>query len=220
MKRYVSMEEISDGKLYRAQDMVKADCLGCRGCWKCCQGMGESILLDPLDIWRLEQGLGRGLSALMEEGRVALRVVDGVILPYLKMVGRQEACSFLGPDGRCTIHSLRPGFCRLFPLGRVYDEDGDFRYFLQTSECDHPKAKIKVEKWLDTPGLKLYEDYIRSWHGLQTELRHGMESRADDEYNKRINMSLLSFFYLTPYESNEEFYSQFADRLAHFRKNI
>ena len=32
MKRQVNMNEISDGKLYGSNDMVKADCGDCEGC--------------------------------------------------------------------------------------------------------------------------------------------------------------------------------------------
>lgn len=41
MRREVTLEEISDGRLYEANDMVKADCQGCSGCCECCRGMGE-----------------------------------------------------------------------------------------------------------------------------------------------------------------------------------
>ena len=41
MKRNVSLEEISDGKLYTSNDMVKADCGDCQGCSACCHGMGD-----------------------------------------------------------------------------------------------------------------------------------------------------------------------------------
>ena len=53
MERDVSMEEISDGRLYGLNDLVKADCRDCRGCSRCCRDMGSSILLDPLDVFRL-----------------------------------------------------------------------------------------------------------------------------------------------------------------------
>ena len=32
MLRNCSLDEISDGRLYEANDMVKADCRGCEGC--------------------------------------------------------------------------------------------------------------------------------------------------------------------------------------------
>ena len=38
MRREVTLEEISDGKLYDANDMVKADCQDCKGCFDCCTG--------------------------------------------------------------------------------------------------------------------------------------------------------------------------------------
>ena len=53
MEREINLKEISDGKLYDANDMVKVGCDDCKGCSSCCRGMGESILLDPMDIYRL-----------------------------------------------------------------------------------------------------------------------------------------------------------------------
>lgn len=56
MIREVDLQEISDGKLYTANDLVKAGCNDCAGCSACCRGMGNSIVLDPLDMHRLCQG--------------------------------------------------------------------------------------------------------------------------------------------------------------------
>ena len=58
MKRNVSLAEISDGRLYKANDMVKADCGGCNGCSRCCHGMGNSIILDPYDVYQMTTGMG------------------------------------------------------------------------------------------------------------------------------------------------------------------
>ena len=159
MERRIDLAEISDGKLYGAEDMVKADCGDCEGCFACCQGMGDSILLDPYDICRLSEGLGKSFEELMKEA-VGLKMADGLILPYLKMTGEKEACSFLNSEGRCSIHTFRPGFCRLFPLGRLY-ENGSFRYFLQIHECrKENRTKVRVRKWLDTPDFAAYEQFI------------------------------------------------------------
>ncbi len=35
MRRNIRLEEISDGRLYTANDMVKADCRDCEGCSAC-----------------------------------------------------------------------------------------------------------------------------------------------------------------------------------------
>ena len=115
MKRDIDMNEVSDGKLYTSNDLVKADCGGCQGCSACCRGMGTSIILDPMDIFRLCCGLQTDFSGLMVD-KIELNIVDGLILPNLKMAGSEETCVFLNAEGRCSIHTLRPGICRLFPL--------------------------------------------------------------------------------------------------------
>ena len=92
MERNIDMKEVSDGRLYTSNDLVKADCGGCEGCSACCQGMGSSILLDPYDIYRLTQGTGMAFEDLLK-GSIELNMSDGLILPNLKMAGEKEACS-------------------------------------------------------------------------------------------------------------------------------
>lgn len=214
MIRQTSLEEISDGKLYGLNDMVKADCQDCRGCSSCCRGMGKSIILDPLDVFRLEAGLNQSFEALLAED-VELSVVDGLILPNLKMTGAQEACPFLDDGGRCGIHQFRPGICRLFPLGRYYS-DGGFRYFLQIHECRREnRTKVKVKKWIDTPEPNRYEDYINAWHSFIRLRQEQADGGRDGEAAKAASMEVLTEFYIRPYDRAVDFYVQFYDRLGY-----
>lgn len=221
MKRNVSLAEISDGRLYTANDMVKADCKDCAGCSACCQGMGSSIVLDPYDIWRLCTGLGTSFEQLMQ-GAIELSVADGLILPNLRLAGENEACYFLNEEGRCSIHPYRPGICRLFPLGRYY-EDGGFRYFLQTHECRmENRMKVKVRKWVDTPQLPQYEQYIADWHNFLLEVEKGLEELSGDNADtlrKNCSMLILREMYLTAY-AQEGFYEQFYERLARLKEKL
>lgn len=245
MKRQVSLEEISDGKLYSRTDMVRAGCQDCKGCSSCCSGMGNSVILDPMDIYRLTTGLGLTFEALMTD-KIELNVVDGIILPNLKMSSGTETCAFLNEQGRCSIHPLRPGICRLFPLGRYYgskeepeaagmqnerpeisqdkglnqvsrklSEERSFRYFLQVHECPMPnKTKVKVEKWVDTPDLRRYETFICDWHYFLEDVEQRISREQSDETVKNINLFLLKLFYLMPYSSEVDFYTQFEQRFA------
>jgi len=212
MKRQVSLEEISDGKLYGSNDMVKADCHDCKGCSACCRGMGSSIILDPLDVHRLMINLGKSFDELLETA-LELQMVDGAVLPNLRMAGEAEACVFLNGEGRCEIHPFRPGVCRLFPLGRYYEEHG-FRYFLQVHECPKPdKSKVKVKKWIDTPNLKQYEKFVTDWHSfLEDAGRLVLESR-ETENPRNLNLYILQNFYRKPYDADGDFYEQFGERL-------
>lgn len=59
------LQEISDGKIYGCNDMVRAACGDCAGCHACCEKMGTSIVLDPCDIWRLTTVTGKILSSCL-----------------------------------------------------------------------------------------------------------------------------------------------------------
>lgn len=212
MRREIDINEISDGNLYGPNDMVKADCGDCKGCFGCCQGMGESIVLDPYDVYRLTNGLNVSFEVLLED-KIELNVFEGMILPNLKMSGANECCAFLNEEGRCSIHPIRPGICRLFPLGRYYEGDG-FQYFLQIHECKNQnRTKVKVKKWIDTPDLKQNEEYILAWHDFVNEIQDKLMRVADDELFKKVNMFLLQQFFIERYNS-EDFYKQFEERLA------
>lgn len=217
MKRNVTLEEISDGNLYEANDMVKADCQDCKGCSDCCQGMGDTVILDPLDVHRLCAGLKKLPEELL--GSVLeLGVTDGNILPHLAMKGTEERCVFLNTEGRCSIHDIRPGFCRLFPLGRYYTEDG-FKYILQIHECKKKnRSKIKVKKWLNTPDLKQYEKFVLDWHNFLLDVQEVFYETEDETLVKNLNMYVLSRFYYTPYKEEEDFYPQFYVRLEEAKK--
>ena len=89
MRREQTLEEISDGRLYDSNDMVKADCHDCEGCCDCCQGMGDSVILDPFDVHRLSTGLKKPVEQLLQEC-LELGVSDGNILPHLRMTGAKE----------------------------------------------------------------------------------------------------------------------------------
>ena len=219
MLRNVSLEEISDGRLYGLNDMAKLGCNDCAGCSSCCRGMGNTIVLDPYDVWRLTGGLGVSLQQLLA-GHLELNVVDGIILPHMKMSGAPACCSFLNEEGRCTIHDIRPGFCRLFPLGRYY-EDRSFRYFLQTHECKKTdRTKVRVRKWIDTPDFDRYEKFVCDWHYYLKDLEEEIAAKADDpSFAKMISLSVLKVFYMMPYDGAADFYGQFYSRMRQFGWN-
>ena len=143
-----------------------------------------------------------------------LWVVDGVILPNLRMDGEKEQCVFLNEQGRCRIHAMRPGLCRVFPLGRIYEE-GRIRYFLQMDACQKPgRSKVKVGKWLDTPQMEQYERFLMDWHGLRKQLEKQVKDGIGEQEAKTINMFLLNLFFIKPYEPEQDFYEQYEERRA------
>jgi hypothetical protein len=248
-----NLENISDGKLYEWNDMVKVGCHDCAGCSECCRDMGQSILVDPYDVFQLTRNLGQSFEELLD-GPLELHVEDGLILPNLRMTegttdnftqapfvpessgkqkeerrpfvpesaGKQQearhipACSFLNPQGRCSIHAFRPGICRLFPLGRNYTPE-HLNYFLLVHECPAKnKTKMKVSKWLDCDRLRDYQQFLLEWHNLTKRVRAQVAEHIEDAGTSRqVTMQFLNLFYVKPY-TGDDFYTEFYERLRSF----
>ena len=203
-------------KFYDLNDLVRADCHDCKGCSSCCRDMGDSILLDPYDVFQLEKA-GKSIQMLMERGVIALTVWEGMILPHLQMNEVTGACSFLSREGRCTIHDSRPGICRLFPLGRNY-EDGKMNYFLLEDACENrSRSKIRVSRWLGIEPASVYHEVVLEWHDFRREMVE-LLSTTEEEQAKQLNLFLLRTFYLTPYDTGGDFYTQFESRVTRIRE--
>ena len=192
MFRDIDLNEYTDGRRYTSNDMVRIACDDCKGCSKCCHDMGNSIVLDPFDVKKLCAGLNRDFESLLDDC-LELNVVDGLLLPNIKMQDKTNACIFLNEEGRCSIHEIRPGFCRMFPLGRLY-ENGGFSYIHQIHECDYPnKSKVKIKKWLEIPNLEDYENFVMEWHDYLASVRE--EIKKEPQNAKQYCMEVLKYYY-------------------------
>ncbi len=226
MKRNVNLEDISDGKLYGLNDRVEADCKGCGGCHLCCTGMGDSVRLDPYDVDRMTVALDKSMSDLVKEGKIGFSPAGRLLLPHLMMDrGEEEACGFLSGEGRCTIHPVRPGFCRLFPLGRLYDEMG-VRYFLQVKECPHPnRGSAKVKFCLGEKDPWSYQRFVLAWHDLLAELEHCLEKgllllkpAQQASWLESMLAHFVEVFYGKKYQPS--FFSDFYARMEQYERQL
>ena len=197
--------------LYSNNEMARLGCSECSGCSSCCREMGQSIILDPYDIYQLQTATGQTFAQLIQD-MIELHVEDGLILPSVRMQDGTDACGFLNRDGRCSIHAHRPGLCRLFPLGRNYD-DGGLRYFLLEDACRiQNRTKVKIKKWLGIDSLSKYEEFLIIWHDLRKKVRSQIMERQSDDYTQETNVKLLETFYRKPYDIERDFYTQFKER--------
>ncbi len=210
MKRDLSFEEISDGKRYKASDLAKTDTHGCNGCFECCENTEDTIFLDPYDVYMLSKATGKTFTEMLE-CEIVLNVSEGLVVPTLSKI-KDGPCLFLSSDKRCKIHESRPGFCRLFPMGRIWNDDGSFDYFVQVHECPcMDKGEIKVSDWLSIDEIDKYEGFVRAWHEITQDIKN-LASLPDSAILKASNMKMLQAFFIEPYDTEKDFYSQFYSR--------
>lgn len=181
MIREINRKLITEDKLFKAQDMAPVGCEGCEGCGECCRNRGTSLTLDAFDVRVLKAAFGKTFQQLINEGMIELVPVEDYVLP---MIGRKEGndeCFFLGSDGRCRIHKIRPGICRMFPLARIYHRDGSFSYFVQETECPYTDGTpVLISDWLGFRNIEKYEQEVREYHDRLVALRKAI-SETDDE---------------------------------------
>lgn len=128
-------------------------------------------------------------------------VVGGVAAGTLPAAGdaseESTVCVFLGDDGRCGIHAFRPGICRMFPLARIWHEDGSFSYFLQQGECSRANGvKIRISKWLGYPDINGYERSVRAFHDALRELRVKLQKDLSHEEQVLLERLFLEEWFI------------------------
>ena len=77
---------------------------------------------------------------------------------------------------------------------------------------------MKVKKWIDTPQLKQYEEFVASWHYFLRDVQEVLYNAEDAQLVKNLNLYVVNRFYLKPYEETKDFYEQFKERLEEGRK--
>lgn len=212
------LEEISDGKLYDIDDMVKADTCGCNGCSDCCKDVGDLVVLTPFDVYEMVNYLGIEFNELLGD-KIELRHNNKILLPYLKMQGKNKNCSFLDQEGRCMIHSKRPNICRLFPLGRVY-KDNDFKYFLQVGNCPKEGLKnVKVRNWVGIENYNKNKQFILEWYKFIKALTFRLKFVRDEKEIEELNQILLDSCYGIKIKE-EDFYFEFLKSLPEIKNRL
>lgn len=217
MERDLNFSEETDGRLYTSRDMVKIGCQDCKGCYSCCEDMEDTIVIDPYDSWRMRVGLKQSFEEMCETG-VELTATEGLLLPHLRNTGNNGRCVYLNKEGRCSIHPYRPGICRLFPLARLYDGD-KFKYIIQVNQCPATnRRKVRIEKWLETPGIKYYETYLSRWHRICRLTRLIIGNSEDSVESKKQLIFVFYKLFYQKIEPAEDFYEQFDKAASTYEK--
>lgn len=149
----------------------------CIGCSKCCRHVRQSVPLESLDLFKLaqylkKQGVPIGCTDDIIERFTEPAMLDecGYFALFLKVSGPDDACIFL-KDNRCSIHTVKPRACRMYPFAADPQEDGSFKPILSTEYEHHfTGSKVHVKTWMKKYFTVEDQEFLRLDMGAATEI--------------------------------------------------
>lgn len=197
------------------KDSIRFQCLRCGGC---CRKIKDSVMLEPMDVYRLGKHLRakgepiEGTEDVLSRYAHPSMLNGGFPIFLLNTVEPEDACVFLR-DGGCAVYEARPRVCRLYPFTVAPGVKGrDFEYFLCTERAHHfGGGSVLVKDWLYVNFPREARDFLRAdFDGAAAlgRLLRGMEEDA----RKRTLFPFLMFRYYD-YDLDQPFLPQFLSNL-------
>jgi len=191
----------------------------CKACGRCCQNR-DDITLFALDVYRLAGYFGRTPAEIIE--RYCDRFVgenSRLPLVVLRMVPPKQACPFLR-NKRCSVHSAKPGSCRMYPLARVYELEGPAKFHQIQASCNHEPNTLTVREWIAEFADEENQRAGRLWNDILFPLTAAIHpNRFSCSREQRSEMQDVIFHHLyLQYDPAKEFLPQLTENAENLRQ--
>lgn len=142
----------------RGADLVALSC-GIDGCPANCCTHGPPIIVNPYELALICAAAGMSYEDLLDI--VETDRADGF---PLVMLPRDPACHFWTGKG-CSIYAARPLACRLFPLGRVFENGRSHIVLPDRNVCSGlvPSTMRTLDQYLQEQGTELHIAMADHW---------------------------------------------------------
>ena len=130
----------------------------CSCCGDCCRDVGDAIMLESLDAYRLARYLkesGHDVNGpedvfLQYAHPLSLDAKTGYPIFLLNTDGPRNACVFL-EDNRCAVQPAKPRACRMYPMSAGPKDDGSGFEYAIVSQKNHHFAgpELRAGDWMD-----------------------------------------------------------------------
>ncbi|EAT59574.1 YkgJ family cysteine cluster protein [Chlorobium ferrooxidans] len=145
----------------------------CRCCGQCCRA--KKIQVNPYETARLARNLGVSTTEFIAR----YTVENGSCLRF----DDNNICVFLGPEG-CSVHADRPLVCRLYPLGRHVNEQGEewFSELEPEAECRGAFGTgSAIADYLEDQGAADYMRAADSYFAILWTMMNALDISAPDD---------------------------------------
>lgn len=177
----------------------------CNLCGRCCENVKDSIMLEPMDAFRL---------ARFFHGRSGYSQIQGVedvyrwfahpstledIFPIylLNTHGKNDACVFL-EKGRCTVYEARSRVCRLYPFAAFPGARGkafDFRQCLDAHAGHFSGGRVTVQDWMYQNFTKDDRAFVTEMSTAITQLSRLLKSLSPSGRRQRAFQVLYYYYF-------------------------
>jgi Fe-S-cluster containining protein len=167
---------------------------------QCCKNRSASpIILSPYDVFRIQKGLGinsKEFSAYFAEKVLgADSKLPMMILGSPQTNGNYDQCVFLD-SGSCEIYENRPLVCRMYPVGRMVDQELNSYFFLTKTggNCGLGKGReFTLEEWLEKADVEPYFKWNDKFHSLYMDINYEKYLALDLKYKTAFGEILYDF---------------------------
>jgi len=148
----------ADARVLADSDLLQLRC-GAAGCSATCCKAATPIVLNPYEVARIRKASGIPYEDLLD-----VFDTDRAKSFPLVMLPRDPVCYFWAETG-CRIYEARPLACRLFPLGRVFDNGLSHIVLPEVNRCS---GLVSAPSWtvagyLEEQDAALYSEMADRW---------------------------------------------------------
>lgn len=191
----------------------------CRHCGKCCKNR-DDVLLNARDVFNIAKKLNLTTIQVIEKYCNTYIGHDSRLpIVQLKFGGNKNACPLMN-DERCSVHSMKPTICALYPLGRIAKlsdnpdkiEAVDIGYIIQPVTCGSISRKQTVRDWLESFSIPIEDEFYLKWSGVVLDLSTTMrefEQRKITKGTLDMMRDAIGTALYAAYDTNREFMPQF-----------
>lgn len=140
------MYEIKNSKEVNLSDRIRFRCMRCA---ECCRHVEATIMIEVKDAFYIAKHLGITVAEFYDQYTEMFLLEDtGFPIFAIRTIGKEKNCIFL-KGKHCSIQTVKPRTCRLYPFWVFPEDDGTFVYNYSTERRHHPKGTlIRVKDWM------------------------------------------------------------------------
>ena len=195
----------------------------CSACGACCKNVRDSIVLEPLDAFRIvcekmKNGFTNSADDILWNIAELKELSRGFFVFVLRTVNDSGVCGML-ENNRCTIYSVRPRTCRLYPFtAEPCPKEHRIKWYLCTEQAHHfGTGTVTAREWQRKNISKEDEEYLYEECRVLPEL--GVILRRVPENNLQQAEQLVVVYRYLAYDFSQPFMPQFKNNML-FLKSL